>query len=115
MGQPIGGSKMIVSASQGPQTLELFRLVLDLISKQEPNIPTPLKEHFNSVIAQAKQLAESPDSVKESILPESVDLALEIRSAGDFAKSIKNIDSLDKITPALASKLLKGMETHSVY
>ncbi len=97
-----------------PQTLELFRLVLSLQSSHYEDIPDSLEERFNLVLTQAKQLARAPDSAVDGMLPESVDLALEILSTDNLAENIAKASSLGTMSPKLAKRILQEMDSRPI-
>lgn len=106
---------MLVSARKGSDTLGLVKLALSLISAEDKNIPSSLVDHFNVVIAQAKDLAIQPTSVPDQVLPESIELAIEIKNIKDLSNDLNGITNLENITPDLANSLLRQMEKHAVY
>ena len=104
-----GETQMQASTKTYPETLELFRLVLSLQSSHYEDIPYPLEERFNLVLTQAKQLAKSPGETAQGMLPESMDLALEILSMNNLAKNIAKASSLGSMSPNLAKRILTEM------
>jgi len=105
---------MLAAAATYPETLELFRLVLSLQSSHYEDIPDSLEERFNLVLTQAKQLAHSPDSAVRGMLPESVDLALEILSMDNLAENIAKVSSLGGMSANLAKRILKEMDSRPI-
>lgn len=107
----------MLAAAPSPQSdsLELIRLALSMVRSGEPNIPDSLKIYFSTVIEQARTLAGDPSSVQGEVLPEAIDLALEIRSVKEFSDEIERIESVDTLSPGVATKLLSVMEKHPVY
>lgn len=106
---------MLAATPQNSQSLELVKLVLSLISSGNDQIPEPLKQHASLVFSQAKSLAEKPSSVTVDILPESINLALEMRLIDELSKEMEEVSDIESITPALANRLLTTMESRSVY
>lgn len=109
-----GETQMLAAAATYPETLELFRLVLSLQSSHYEDIPYSLEERFNLVLTQAKQLANSPDSAVRGMLPESVDLALEILSMDNLAQNIAKVSSLGGMSPNLAKRILQEMDSRPI-
>ena len=105
---------MLAATASYPQTLELFRLVLSLQSSHYEDIPDSLEERFNLVLTQAKQLAQAPDSARDGMLPESVDLALEILSTDNLAENIAKASSLGTMSPKLARRILQEMDSRPI-
>ncbi len=109
-----GETQMLAAAATYPETLELFRLVLSLQSSHYEDIPDSLEERFNLVLTQAKQLANSPDSAHRGMRPESVDLALEILFMDNLAENIAKVSSLGGMSPNLAKRILKEMDSRPI-
>jgi len=106
---------MLAAAPSRNNLLELIRLALTMVSSDQKNIPESLKQHVYVVLKQAIQLAEAPKQVTGEILPESIELAIEIRDEKNLTSDIDSLADFDNITPDLAYRLLQRMETHSVY
>jgi len=104
---------MLAAAPKVPHSQELFKLVLNLISS-ETDVPLSLKEYFITVLLQAKNLTKTSE-IPQNILPESIDLAFEIKTIKGLSESLKNIDKIENVSPDLANKLLASMEQYSVY
>ena len=97
-----------------PETLELFRLVLSLQSSHYEDIPYSLEERFDLMLTQAKQLAECPGKAVHGMLPESVDLAMEILSTNNLAENIAKASSLGSMSPNLAKRILTEMNSQPI-
>ncbi len=106
---------LAAAPSQQRDSLELIRLALSMVRNGEPNIPKSLTEYFSTVLQQAKALALDPSQPQAELLPEAIDLALEIQSVKEFSDELKKVESIDKIPPGIAKKLLIVMEKHPVY
>lgn len=107
---------MLAAAPEKSRSLELVKLVLLLVSEnEEGTIPAGLKDEFIRIIEQARQLAVDPQTPQEKVIPESIDLALEMQAIGSVSDAIKQVTDFDAITPLVADKLLSAMETHPVY
>jgi len=107
----------MLAAAPSPQSdsLELIRLALSMVRSNEPNIPESLITYFAQVLEQARVLAGDPSKAEGQVLPEAIDLALEIRSVKEFSDELEKVKSIDKLTPDIARKLLSVMEEHPVY
>lgn len=106
---------MLAATPQVSSSQELFRLVLTLISSGSRDIPNSLKEHFLTVLSQAKIIVGDAEITLENVLPESIDLAFEIKEIDGLYDSLKTIDDIENVSPALADHLLNSMEHYSVY
>lgn len=105
---------MLSATPDKDRSLELIKLILSYVS-QDQNVPDSVQRHFIQVVEQAKRLANDPRDVSEDLIPESIDLALEMKMANDFSSEINNVSDFNKITPALASRLLQSMkERHPI-
>lgn len=101
------------STRQNP--LELVRLALSMVEAGERDIPESLKKYFLAVLSQARTLAKDPPEAHGELLPEAIELALEIRTMKEFSEEIDRIETVDKISPDVAKKLLSAMEQSPVY
>lgn len=106
---------MLAATPKVPSSQELFRLVLTLVSNGTQDIPVTLREHFSTVLSQAKLLIVNSENVIEDILPESIELAYELGEIEGLSASFDPIDDIENVTPALAHELLASMEQYSVY
>ncbi len=106
---------MLSATSGTPNSLDVVRLVLSLVQRQEPEIPNALRTHFATVVTQAKQLAIKPTTDLQGVLPESIDLAFEMRRLEALRKHIDTISSVDQLNPALAGQVLRAMEPRAAY
>jgi len=109
-----GEDKMLSATPNKQFELELFRLALSLCVTEKETVPTSLRKHFNKVLSQAKRISDKPNKISKTILPEAVELALEMRSHEDILSDISKINDFDQLTPDTASHLLNSMECSSV-
>lgn len=105
---------MLSAKANTPGALELVRMALIMASARRPTIPAGLKQHFNKVVREAKLLRDQPDCLGERPEPESIELAFLMMETGDLNREIDVIDDFDAITPALANKLLAGIDRDTV-
>lgn len=106
---------MLAALPKENQKLESVKLVLTLISTGDNSIPESLQQHLIEVLNQATSIISQPQNLSESIMPESIDLALEINAMSELFTDLDSVSSIEGITPELASKLLTSMENHSVH
>jgi hypothetical protein len=102
---------MLAAASTDQsRILELFDLALRLVHKRG-SVPFQLSQHFNSILHQARALAENPDSIKGgSIFPEAIQLALRLREIESLREAVENVQDLSSMTPEQAGKILSSLE-----
>jgi hypothetical protein len=106
---------MLAATSDTTGALELVRLALVMISDHDASIPEGLRQYFERVIREAKQLRVPPTIHGRAPLPESIELAYRIKTRADLSKDLEGISDIQSISPELASKLLNSMETETVY
>lgn len=90
------------------QILELFDLALRLVLERG-SIPPRLAEHFNTVLKQAKDLANDPSSVRGGISPQALQLARCFRETSELKNVVGDVADISSVTPALASKILASL------
>lgn len=90
--------------------LEMFNLALAMASSAQRNIPAPLASYFDKVLAQARQLLIAPDAIQDAVLPEAIQLALEIRSDEDIRSAMQQVSSITQISPEQAKQALASLE-----
>lgn len=101
------------AAAKTSHESELFKLALELIASKEL-LPSSLIDHVNSILSQAKKIADTPENLSNDSLPEAIDLAVGIISKPSLSKGIREIDSVNNISPSIASTILKEMEISPV-
>jgi hypothetical protein len=99
---------LAASSSQQNQVLELFDLALRLVQRSGP-IPPQLTQHFNTILQQARALAEDPRGVEGPIAPEAIQLALRLR-AGRLHEVFLNVPDLSSVTPEQAARILSSLD-----
>lgn len=100
-------------AAKCTREAELFKTALSLAASGSI-VPNEIKDYFASVLMQAKELVRHPESVKPDILPEAIDLALEIKNVEALSDSLQSVEKLDSLTVVQASEILRKMEYCSV-
>lgn len=93
-------------------SLELVLLVLSMIAKDGQNVPSKLRALVVDVIDEAKALTKDPANGGAIKHPESILLALEMRSEAGLANSIAEITNFESIRPDIANRVLALMEHH---
>lgn len=106
---------LAATSTQSRDSLELVRLALLMISTGNQNISEPLKTYCGQVMAQAREVVDNPSRIDAGILPEAIDLALEIRESEGLTAEMGRFTSMDNVTPVLAKEILTNMEAHSVH
>lgn len=98
---------MLAAAPINSQGLGLLRLILTVVSEKSGNIPESLQAHLLTVIDQAKLLNADPTAIKQTILPESIELALEMKVEKGLANELESITTFDTIGSERAVRILK--------
>ena len=107
---------MLAAAPEQSGALELLRLALKLVSSQhEAQISPHYRAYFSRVVREAKQLSQAPTSIDSDFLPESIELALRMRTYSTLSTELDNVTEIDTVSPELANKLLHDMESSAVY
>lgn len=104
----------MLAAAPAPeaQLLEIFRLALGLAKSQE-RIPQQLAAYFEKVLAQARQLESDPTSKLDTVMPEAVQLAVNLREREGLRLAVKDIGSMHSVTPSKAADVLRHLEAMS--
>ena len=105
---------MIAATPKSPNRANLFRLVLTLSSNRN-DPPQTLVDYFDEVLLQAKALSEKPFDFSREIIPEAIDIAVELKSNKTFSWELGTVESYKTLTPELAASLLKHLEESPVY
>ena len=92
------------------RVLELFSLALSMVGAGRRDIPLPLASYFNNVLEQARRLASEPAAVHGQILPEAIQLALDLRNVAAIRDAMNGVRSIDMISPEQAQKALESLE-----
>jgi hypothetical protein len=95
------------------RTLDLFQAVLAFVTLgRSAEIPERVRNHFDAVVGQAKALVADPFSVTGTVMPEAIELALELRQWPDLSSVINNVVSVDTLNPDKARLILNTLEQH---
>lgn len=105
---------MLAAVPRDARVLELVKLALSLLSHNQ-RVPDSLQDHLNKVLRQAKGLATDRKEVYPDLLPEAIDLALEIKMDARLAQELEQISSLQGINAETATRLLSAMRNVSAY
>jgi len=105
---------MLAATPKNPNRANLFRLVLTLSSNRN-DTPQTLVDYFDEVLLQARAISERHFDFSKEIIPEAIDIAVELKSNDIFSCELKTIDSYRKLTPELAASLLRHLEESPVY
>jgi hypothetical protein len=102
----------MLAAAPSPDTeaLELFHLALRLLRQGRGRVPPQLAKHVNAVLLQARALADDPRTAKGQLLPEAIQLALQLRTTAQLRDDIHDIADIGSLTPEQASRILLSLE-----
>lgn len=92
------------------QILELFNLALSMVGSGKSDIPGPLASYFDKVLEQARRLADEPTAVHGEILPEAIQLALDIRNVSGFRDALNGVEGIATMSPEQAQRVLASQE-----
>lgn len=104
---------MLAAAPRSNQALELLRLVFSLVEQRNATISDELKGHTMSVIRQAAELSSNPGAFHGQLMPEAVELAVEMTSAAELADELAQVTTFEKLQPELVKRVLQQMEQYS--
>jgi hypothetical protein len=107
------GTKMLAAIpAEETRVLQLFELALRLVGSGSQKVPDQLKTYFDTVLEQARRLANDPTAVSGTILPEAIQLAIDLRDVEELRNAVDNLSSLAAITPERANAILVSLERH---
>jgi hypothetical protein len=95
--------------AEDDRILEMFRLALCLVSHNQ-SAPDQLKTYFAKVLAQARSLSKDPKSVDEQLMPEAIQLAVELDMLKDLRTAIAGVTELSALSATKAATILESME-----
>lgn len=91
-------------------SLEMVKLVLQMIKAQNEQVPDSLRAMVYNVIDEAKELSSNPLGAHTNIVySESVALALEMREKEALSSCLNNINSAAMLLPNVASSVLENI------
>lgn len=91
--------------------LEFFRLALSLVGRGK-DIPSPLTEHFERILRQARQISVDPTAISPEVAPQAVHLANDLRRAADLRAALDGVERLGDVSKDVAQKVLRSLEPH---
>ncbi|WP_157861920.1 hypothetical protein [Methylobacterium sp. Leaf361] len=101
---------LAAAPAEETRVLALFQLALRLIRQGQGGVPPELERYFNSVLAQARSLSNDPRAVQGQLLPEAIQLALDIRDLDGLKDEIEGAHDASTVSPALADRILMRLE-----
>jgi len=87
----------------------MFRLALAIANSNDP-VPDALADYFTRVLSQARDLDRDPSITMESVLPEAIQLALDLRERDGLRDAVEGIQSLKTVSPSQAAEVLRRLE-----
>lgn len=95
--------------SESSRRLEYFRLALLLIHRGSNEIPSPLSEHFDQVLTQARLLTVDPGAITPNVVPQAVHLANDLRRITALRDALAGIESMQDVSQSVADNVLRGL------
>jgi hypothetical protein len=100
---------MLANAPEPLGNLEPLRLLFLLLQGNSAGIPETLKEQALLIIEQAQRVARDPHAIDEHTLPEAIALAFAMRTSQALAQDIGQIQGLESIDRARATRTLEHL------
>jgi hypothetical protein len=97
--------------SDNSRQLEFFRLALSLVGRGK-TIPSPLTEHFERVLRQAREISVDPTAISPDVAPQAVHLANDLRRAADLRAALEGVVQIGDVSQDVAQKVLRSLEPH---
>jgi hypothetical protein len=101
---------LAAAPAEDARILEVFRLALAMVGQGKSDIPPQLVSYFDTVLEQARRLSTDPKSVSSPIMPEAIQLALELRDFKSFRDAVDGITTLSAVSPSQANEVLSSWE-----
>lgn len=95
--------------SDNARQLEFFRLALSLVGRGSA-LPSPLTEHFERVLRQARLIALDPTALTPEVAPQAVYLANDLNRAADLRAALEGVERIDDVSRDVAQKVLLSLE-----
>jgi hypothetical protein len=92
------------------QRIEQLLFALSLIGRGDTAVPAALREYLQTVLHQAKELAANPAQAGGPLLPEAIQLALEMRKREALSSQMQSVKDESAVTADDANKLLAAVE-----
>lgn len=96
--------------TESDRQLEFFRLALRLIDRGNNDLPAPLRQHFDSVLEQARLLLANPQSISPQVIPQAVHLANDLKSIAGLSDALAGVQRIGDVSPEIAHKVLHTLE-----
>ena len=94
--------------------LGLFKVALVAIVKGQ-QVPESLKEHVISVLTQAVEVLQDPQNIPASVVPEALELAVQISKFGELQRSLEDNFAAYTNSPEKAKELLEKVDGKFAY
>lgn len=106
---------MLAANQTDTQSLSLIKLLLSIASDGIANIPQGLLSQFDTVADQARRLKQDPSCLSKDVAPESIELALDLKSIEGLSDSFDSFQyKIENVTPAIAAQVLSILEHRTV-
>ncbi|HEY1856180.1 hypothetical protein [Acidocella sp.] len=101
---------LMAAAPSEPTALDLFKLALELVERKQLQRTTELDDYFQQVLQSAKQLVTAPQNAA-GLNAEVIELALALAANHELASDLCNVSSLSDLSPQMAGKVLREMDS----
>ena len=104
----------VAARNEEDRASSLLQLALGLVVDQAER-SAELTDYLNEVVRQALALRADPAGVVAPILPEAIDLALEMVTREQLADALGELNQAPALDPALAKRVLDVMSEHRAF
>jgi hypothetical protein len=91
------------------KTLELFVLALKSV-KNEKVKSEKLRQYFETIVREALRVLEDPQNISEKTRPESIRLAIEMKTAENIGEKLNQIIDDGRVNPIPVEQILSEAE-----
>lgn len=104
----------VAATPSSTNNLSLFRTALVSVMNEQP-VSDSLKEHVLEILTQALELLRNPESLPTSVIPEALELAVQISKYDDFQKELEGNHQEFIDSPVKAKELLSKVDSTFAY
>jgi hypothetical protein len=101
---------LAAAPSSEERALQLFKVALTVLKRGDQPPSASLLGYVEKVIQQASALAHDPSKPPAGVMPEAIELALEMLRTAEVREAITSAAQHDAVPPEVASEILRRME-----